>query len=184
MVALADKKISELVAATELDDTDLLVVVDSSKHETKKITLAQFRILGGFFSGFQSEALTDDLSYIGLTDTETIIENTNGVGNALTIDGSTTNYVNASGAALTTAPCLALALSAGTGVKEMLIYGFLRNDAWAWTPGSLLFLSVTPGLITHSPPTGAGIYVQVLGIARQTNIVFFNPSFTMVERTS
>ena len=183
-MALEDKKISDLVAATDLASNDLLIVVDTSTHITKKVTLANFKILGGFFAGLQSDLLVDDLTALGLTDTELVGTNSNGIGNALCIDASSGGFVDASAAALATVPCVGLALELGVGVKDLLIQGYIRNDAWTWTPGAPVFLSADPGILTQTPPEGAGLYVQVVGVARTSTILLFKPDYTVIERVS
>jgi hypothetical protein len=184
-MALEDKKISDLAAATALASNDLLVVVDVTKKETKQITLADFKTLGGFLiADLQSDLLVDDLTAKGVIDKELVGANTNGFSNALCIDASTATFIDASAAAQETTPCVGLALESDAGIKELLIQGYIRNDAWTWAPGLPIFLSLTPGLMTQEVPAGDGTYVQILGVARQTNIIFFNPSYTMVKRIS
>lgn len=64
-----------------------------------------------------------------------------------------------------------------------LLYGFVRDDDWdAWTIGGLLYpFDDTPGLMTQTLVADAGDQVQIVGIAFQTKIILFNPSYELVE---
>lgn len=77
----------------------------------------------------------------------------------------------------TTAPVIAMATEAGTdGTPNAWTYqGFVRNDAWSWTVGSLLYLTTSSGGMTHTKPTTVGEYVQELGVATHTNRIWFSP---------
>ncbi|MBA7630676.1 hypothetical protein ES703_38200 [subsurface metagenome] len=84
-------------------------------------------------------------------------------------------------------PAIAMATCATTDNNpfEFLLIGFMRFDTWTWTPGSLLYAESdtigNPGAMTHIAPAGAGDQVQVVGIAITAEIVYFNPSFELVE---
>ena len=183
-MALEDKRIKDLIPAADLASNDLLVVVDTSANETKKITLADFKVLGGFIAGLQSTLLVDDLTALGLMATETVSSNSIGFGAALCIDHDTTHFIEASAGSIETVPCVGLAVELGTGVKELLIQGYIRDDSWSWTPGMPVFLSADSGLLSQDPPEGAGLYVQVLGVARTSKILLFKPDYTTIERVS
>lgn len=68
---------------------------------------------------------------------------------------------------------------------KLLHSGYFRHDAWNWAPGNgeanLLWASVTPGAMSQTQPVGVGDQVQVLGYVRTADIVFFNPSYELVE---
>ena len=87
--------------------------------------------------------------------------------------------------ASTTMPGAGLAMeakSAGADCK-ILLYGFFRDDSWAYTKGGLLYVSTTPGAPTQTAPSGSGDQVQVLGIAITATTILFNPSYELVEIT-
>lgn len=65
--------------------------------------------------------------------------------------------------------------------KKCLTYGFFRDDAWAWTPGSILYVSATAGELTNVVPVGSGDQVQVFAIAVTAHIILVNPSYVLVE---
>ncbi len=69
----------------------------------------------------------------------------------------------------------------------LLHLGYYRQDAWDWSLGSgdvnLLFAHTTPGAMVQlaNQPAGAGDQVQVVGRVVTADIVFFNPSYELVE---
>jgi len=128
-------------------------------------------------------SLAFDHSALGMTDTYNVAANSVGFGGALYLKSDGSLY-NSDADARSTMPCLALALSAGTGGKTVLLIGLIRDDSWNWTPGGLVYASGTTGQLTQTIPTGTGKLVQIVGIAKAINVLFFNPSYLMVERVS
>jgi len=121
-----------------------------------------------------------DLSESGIK-TSSIVD-VNGIGYSaalfLATDG---NYEVADADAEATMPCLALALETGTGAKEILLHGYIRNEAWSWTIGSPVYVSATAGELTQTIPSSTGQQVQVVGYATATNILYFIPDLTIIE---
>jgi len=74
----------------------------------------------------------------------------------------------------------AAALSAGVA-GEVLLQGFMRHDDWNWTIGGLLYASTALGELQQTPPSGINDVVQVVGIAVTADIIYFSPSFELVE---
>ena len=64
----------------------------------------------------------------------------------------------------------------------VLTHGVVRNDSWTLTAGSVYYLSTTAGSITTTPPSTAGDYVQIIGVAVGTDQLFVNPQLFMVKR--
>ena len=70
---------------------------------------------------------------------------------------------------------------------RLLHIGYFRRDAWAWVLGNgeanLLFAHTTPGAMVQfaNKPAAAGDQVQIVGYVVTADIVFFNPSYEMVE---
>lgn len=62
-----------------------------------------------------------------------------------------------------------------------LIEGFIRQNAWGWTIGALLYAHTTDGLIIATAPAASGNMVQRVGIAIHEDIIWFRPDLTMVE---
>jgi hypothetical protein len=77
-------------------------------------------------------------------------------------------------------PCTALATETGTGTKDVLLRGYVRDDSWDWTPGGLIYVSNTQGGLTQTVPSGAGDVVQVVGWAWSADIMVFEPSLVLV----
>lgn len=124
--------------------------------------------------------LTADLTASGITTTSTVDANTVGFGAALHID-TDGNWIEADASAASTVPCFALALEAGTGSKSIMLQGFIRKDAWSFTPGGRIYLSETAGELTQTAPATVGAQIQVLGFAKTSNIVWFSPDGSILE---
>lgn len=127
-----------------------------------------------------STALGTDLTAVGLIDSVTVDTNATGIGAALYMaaDG---NYDEADADAAATMPVTALALETGIGTKKILLQGYIRKDAWTWTPGGLIYADVTTGAMSQTAPIGTGDQVQVVGWAKTADIMYFNPSLVLVE---
>jgi hypothetical protein len=69
---------------------------------------------------------------------------------------------------------LALAASADGSPIYVLSRGWVRNDAWTWTPGDPIYLADTPGGLTQTKPSTSGDIVQPVGIAKSADVAYFN----------
>ena len=79
---------------------------------------------------------------------------------------------------------LGIALEGKTDTQAMnvaLAGSFVRDDTWNWTTGSPLYLSETAGDMTQTVPTTDGAFVQVVGVALEPDVVYFNPSMDIIE---
>jgi len=85
--------------------------------------------------------------------------------------------------AIATMPVIGIAPAAisDTNTGTILLQGFIRDDTWNWTLGGILYASTTAGAMTHTAPSGTGDLVQAVGIALSADVVYFNPSLTLVE---
>lgn len=87
----------------------------------------------------------------------------------------------------TTMPAMAIALEdiLATESGKFLLIGFIRDDTWsALTVGGLMYVDPnTAGDMTQTIGDfdAAGDLVQVLGIATTAVIIWFNPSYELVE---
>lgn len=88
---------------------------------------------------------------------------------------------DADGAATMPVMALAAATIAGNAQGQFLLQGFMYKAAWDWTPGGIVYASITPGELSQTAPVGSGDQVQVVGVAKTANIIYFNPSFELVE---
>ena len=120
-----------------------------------------------------------DLTGSGFSGPVTVDTNGVGIGAGLFMaaDG---HYDEADADAAASMPCTAIALETGTGAKTVLFSGFIRNDAWNWTPGGVLYVSNTQGTFTQTAPVGTGDVVQVIGKAESSDVIHFCPSLSMV----
>ena len=85
--------------------------------------------------------------------------------------------------AIGTMPVIGIAPAAisDTATGTILLNGFIRDDSWSWTAGSILYASETAGAMTHTAPTTSGAFVQPLGVALTATVVLFQPSLSVVE---
>jgi len=78
---------------------------------------------------------------------------------------------------------MALAETAPTASGEFLLQGFIRNDDWTWTPGGLIYATITgttENTLSQTAPIAGGEVVQVVGIATHADRIYFNPSYVLV----
>ena len=122
----------------------------------------------------------DNLSSSGMTVVAPVGANSTGFGAALYVSSDGT-LKEADANAVATMPCVALALGSGTGDKEILLQGFIRNEDWAWTPGGLIYVSPTTGVITQTKPSASGQQVQILGVAVSDDMIYFKPNLMLIE---
>ena len=82
-----------------------------------------------------------------------------------------------------TSYCIAIALESisADASGSFLLIGVARDDSWAWTVGSPIYLSTTAGAMTQTAPSGSGDIVQILGIATHADRVYFKPDLVQVE---
>jgi hypothetical protein len=79
----------------------------------------------------------------------------------------------------TYAGMVAIALESKTSGQAMSVAlpnSVVRNDAWSWTPGAVLYMSETAGQITATQPTTSGAAIRVIGYALTATVIYFCPS--------
>ncbi len=67
-----------------------------------------------------------------------------------------------------------------------LVHGIARDDTWNWTPGGLVYLTITGttgNTLSQTAPTATDEVVQIIGVATHADRVYFNPSLVQVELT-
>lgn len=119
---------------------------------------------------------TSDLTGVGTKDTVTVDTNSLGIGAILFLntDG---NYDEADADGIATMSIPVIALEAGTGSKKILRSGKFRNDSWDWTPGSILYVSLTQGTLVDDVSTyGEDEVVWPVGQAETDHYIWFNPA--------
>ena len=65
----------------------------------------------------------------------------------------------------------------------ILLHGFVRDDTWNWTTGATLYLGTggTGSTITATAPSGTNDCVVPIGIALEPDMIYFNPTQTIIE---
>ena len=63
----------------------------------------------------------------------------------------------------------------------ILLHGVVRDDSWNWTTGATLYLSETAGDITATAPSTTDACVVPIGIALEPDMIYFNPTQTIIE---
>lgn len=84
----------------------------------------------------------------------------------------------------TAAGMLAISLETKTSqnMSVALPGSFIRNDAWSWSLGAVLFISTTPGALTETAPSGTDDVVRVVGFAVTATTIYFGPSPDYITR--
>lgn len=129
--------------------------------------------------GLQIIPPTTDLTASGITTTVTVSANDTGFGAALY--RATDAFYEADASDISTMPCHCLALETGVGLKNVLMFGYIRDDSWSWTPGADIYVDTDAGELTETQPAVSGDIVQVIGWAFDTNIIFFDRDKTTTE---
>lgn len=81
--------------------------------------------------------------------------------------------------------CVDATISANAS-GNFIFLGVARQDAWNWTVGGLIYLSVTGttgNTLTQTAPSAADQVIQILGIATHADRMIFNPQLVQIERT-
>lgn len=118
---------------------------------------------------------TANLTAIGLIEYVTVDSN-NGIGCPLFVDANG-HYNRCDADDIATMPCTILTLQNGTGTRKVLRLGKLRNDAWNWTVGGLIYVDTTVGELTQTKPTGENDVIQPVGHALSDDCMWFQPSY-------
>jgi len=124
-----------------------------------------------------SAALASDDTYSGMAITGLTAGATIAQWEAVYVGGSST-YLLADANGSGTFPAIGLAVAAYSSTNAAIVVtsGTVRNDAWSWTPGGIIYLSTTAGGLTQTAPSTTGDKVQVIGRALTADIMHVNPS--------
>lgn len=161
------------------------LVIDTDKDWDGK-SISNFKNLELISGGYVrlEDSLANDLEWSGIA-----FEGTAGEGLAKFETVYRTNvatYKKAKGDSSATMPVFALAVEAiASGAKgKFILFGWIRNDAFALTAGAPAYQSAaTAGAVTTTQPAASGNQVQKVGIALTTKIAHFNPIYTVFEIT-
>lgn len=84
-----------------------------------------------------------------------------------------------------TVMCTDVSVAAGNP-GNYIVHGIARQDTWAWVAGGLVFLATTGisgSTLTQISPSLTDEVIQVLGVAMDSNRIYFNPQLVQVEHT-
>lgn len=128
-----------------------------------------------------SPALATAHTYSGQTTTEPVGEDVV-FGDLLYFDWTDKKYKIADYSSAATMPVVAIALETkGNGEDcKLLRRGFIHNTGWDAFAASVVMAGVA-GAPTTTLPSGAGDQVQRIGQAVTADIMWFDPSSTVVE---
>ena len=104
-------------------------------------------------------------------------------GDSVYLKASDGRWWKTNGASATSILRIAMCLAAGGAGDSVgiLDVGYIAKTGWTWADAGPLFLSETSGLLTQTAPSGAGKFVRIVGHAKSTTIVYFNPDNCWVE---
>lgn len=167
------------ISINSADDGHLDLTADTSIDLNANVVLADSKTID------LDLAPASDVNATGISATMTVDAGTGStaVGQAYHID-TDGELVDADADGSATMPCMCLAMATGTGSKKVLLQGAIRNDAWNWTIGGMIYVSTDPTTttgLTQTAPSGSGDFVQIVGVALTADIIYFNPSYNMVE---
>lgn len=95
---------------------------------------------------------------------------------------SATGYNKAKADAIATAKCKGMCIETGTGARQVLKHGYVKNNLWAWTVGGDLYLDPsTAGGMTQTLPSTVGQFVKIVGHAESATVIYLNIDNTYVE---
>ncbi len=123
--------------------------------------------------------LTGDGAYVGTKMTVTVDDASTIFGDVLA-QAADFNYDRADASAAANSVGLVMALSGGSGSKEVLIEGQVCETDWTWSAG-LLYLSITTGKMTQTAPVASGEQVVAVGWALSADTIYFKPSLVLAE---
>lgn len=128
---------------------------------------------------------TTDLTGTGITSSDLVANENQAFGDVCFIN-STGQAQLGDADAIATASCVVMALETITtdNAGLYLKLGLARNDSWNWTIGGLIYLSTTGtsgNTLTQTAPSGTDDVIQLLGVAKTADIVYFKPELVQLE---
>lgn len=133
--------------------------------------------LGGLPGNYYN-ALSSNYAYTGLVETGTVGENVV-FGDVLYLKFSDGKWWKAKADAYATTPGVRMALGSisANAAGTLLIEGNVRFDSWSFASHRVFLSEVTAGLCTTTEPSASGNQVQLLGIGKTSNTLYFRPSY-------
>lgn len=121
-------------------------------------------------------------SYSGIHSVDTVGESVS-FGDVLYLK-SDSKYWKALGTnSSSTYPAVVMALGSGIANAQvhLLHIGFVKLNAWSLSIGNIYLSSSTSGAFVQAQPSATGNIVQILGYAKASNIMLFNPNQVWIE---
>ena len=101
----------------------------------------------------------------------------------IAVDGDL-EFVDASASTTMPGVMMALATIGAASSGEWLLQGYARDDTWTWTPGGLIYATITGttgNTLSQTVPIVAGEQVQVIGVATHADRMIFIPNLMLIE---
>lgn len=92
--------------------------------------------------------------------------------------------VDASAIATGSGLVMAVATISADASGVFLRRGVARNDAWNWTVGGLIYITITgttTNTLSQTKPTATNEVVQIVGVATHADRMIFDPQLPQVE---
>jgi hypothetical protein len=183
--------LATLFAGTSLTASSSVISVDDDflKNDANDTTTGTITAAGFTGQSFHMDASADgiaDHGYAGMSALLRVGDGADvGAFDLVCISDVTNEVQIADASAIATAKVMGINPS-NSAISDnaegvILLHGFVRDDDWNWTTGQTLYLSETAGDITATAPTTDGAFVVPIGIALEPDMIYFNPSQTIIE---
>lgn len=179
MADLTTPQLSAATAATIDPVADLAMVWDISAAGLLKIPVGELLSLAPSSpSSLWNGLPATDLTATGVQTTSYAAGATITPGQIVYLGAASKWLLSNAGAVATSGGVVGIALESKTDTQplKVLLVGFMRNDAWAWTPGATVYLSGTAAALTATPPTATDSVTRVAGWATTADVIWFQPS--------
>lgn len=179
MADLAAPSLLALAPASVDAATDLVLVHDVSALSLTKMTVADLLSLApSSASSLWNGLPATDLTATGVQTTSYQAGATITPGQVVYLGAAGKWLLSNAGAVATSGGMVGIALESKTDTQplKVLLTGFMRNDAWTWTPGATVYLGATAATLTATPPTTTDSVTRVAGFATTADVVWFAPS--------
>ena len=84
------------------------------------------------------------------------------------------DHANASSESTMPAIGICVSIPVNGQLTDILKIGLVSNPNWSWTAGDKIYVGTTAGGLTNTAPVGAGKIVQIIGIAKSSNVIDCN----------
>lgn len=146
----------------------------TTDNTAKSVTIASSGG-GGGATNFDTATLSSDNTKVGIT-----VSGQNAGASLTQWDlvymGASSTWLKADANGSGTYPARGMAVAAYSNTDPAVVIreGIVRHDAWSWTPGGTLYMSITAGEMTQTPPSTATEKIQQVGFAITADIAYVN----------